>query len=226
MKVDLISCNHVSRIREVLLQKNLFEFKPIEIIFKELKLSLYIDSVSKASETQRFDHDMQEVFFVQKNERNVLKINNKYYELFYNVGEWRNNTRISDSHICLGTNPKKFGSDYFCQIELSQGLEDDEYIYIVKKISKLAGKGAITRLNSGLKSNKEKKHLRREKLVRELNAQVINYDLEDWICIEKISIKDLYEKDKIQDILYSFMSKILRYTFTIEKIIYQSKKIY
>lgn len=72
-------------------------------------------------------------------------------------------------------------SDYFCQIELSKAVEDDKYIYIIKNITKLAGNGAISRLNNGLGKDRDRKHQRREELVNRLNADVISYNNNDWI---------------------------------------------
>ena len=137
----------------------------------------------------------------------------------FNLGEWGYKTRIPKSHLVLGTNPIKFGSDYFCQIELSQAVEDEENIYIIKNISKLAGEGAISRLNNGLGNDKARKHKRREELIERLNLEVISYDDNDWCCVYKIEKDKLNNKAYYEDIFHEFMYSFLMYALTIESII-------
>lgn len=82
----------------------------------------------------------------------------------------------------MGSNYSKLGK-FFAQLELSQSLEDDNYLYVVKNISKLLGEGAISRTNNGLKSDKEKKYKRRNRLVTLLDSKVIEYDNNEWMVI-------------------------------------------
>lgn len=137
-----------------------------------------------------------------------------------NIGEWGYEYRIPNMHIVLGSS-YNFGSskDYFSQIEISQALEDREYIYIVKNISKLSGEGAITRINSGLKTDKYKKKERRIRLVNRLNSKSIYYDNQDWMVLSKIDKSDLIKEERHNNIFYNLTKDIINYSFTIEDII-------
>lgn len=154
-----------------------------------------------------------------------LNINNKKHTLFINIGEWPPyKYEIENMHLVLGSS-YSFGSlkEFFSQIELSQALEDEQYLYIVKNISKLAGEGSIARINSGLKSDRDKKFQRREKLVNRLNSKTIPFDNKEWLIISKIDKKDLMESSKYDDIYYNLVKDIVNYSLTIEDIIAEDK---
>src|SRR5690625_2738276 len=155
MGYELISINNCNIIRGILKDTSLN--RNIEISVHNLELDLTVDSVSITMEDEDFI-DMEKIYFMFEESTSVLKIKNREYEMFFNLGEWGSKERrIPKSHLVLGTNPIKFGSDYFCQIELSQAVEDKDWIYIIKNITKLAGEGAISRLNNGLGKDKGKK---------------------------------------------------------------------
>jgi len=221
MGYELVTIENVNRIKELL--KNTALNDNIEIKIPNLDLSLTVDSVSVTMQNEEFlekySLDMEKVYFMYQESMPVLKIRNREYELFFNLGEWGYKTRIPKSHLVLGTNPIKFGSDYFCQIELSQAVEDEENIYIIKNISKLAGEGAISRLNNGLGNDKARKHKRREELIERLNLEVISYDDNDWCCVYKIEKDKLNNKAYYEDIFHEFMYSFLMYALTIESIV-------
>lgn len=216
MGYKLITVNNCNNIKEMLINARLIS--NIEISIKDLDLDLVIDSVSVPIEDEDFI-DMDKVYFMFEEGTFVLKIKKREYELFFNLGEWGQGRRIPYSHLVLGTSPIIFGSDYFCQIELSQAVEDEKYIYIIKNISKLAGKGAISRLNNSLGNDKVKKHRRREELIERLNLDVISYDDNDWCCIYKIDKKELNNKVYYDKIFYELMHSFLMYALTIESIV-------
>mgnify|MGYP000899939022 CR=1 FL=1 len=221
MGYELVTIENVNRIKELL--KNTALNDNIEIKIPNLDLSLTVDSVSVTMQNEEFlekySLDMEKVYFMYQESMPVLKIRNREYELFFNLGEWGYKTRIPKSHLVLGTNPLKFGSDYFCQIELSQAVEDDNYIYIIKNITKLAGEGAISRLNNGLGKDRDRKHQRRTELVDRLNAEVISYNNNDWLCIYKIDKDNLNNGDYYEEMFYEFMQQYLIYALTIESIV-------
>ena len=128
-------------------------------------------------------------------------------------------------HLALGTTTNKFGSskEYFSQIEISQSLEDENYIYIVKNITDLAGKGCISRINTGLKNDKDKKYERRTRLVNRLNSEVLVHNTKDWMVISKINKEDLKNNNKFNSICYELIRDIINYSFTIEDIIAEDK---
>ena len=221
MGYELVTIENVNRIKELL--KNTALNDNIEIKIPNLDLSLTVDSVSVTMQNEEFlekySLDMEKVYFMYQESTPVLKIRNREYELFFNLGEWGYKTRIPKSHLVLGTNPIKFGSDFFCQIELSQAVEDEENIYIIKNISKLAGEGAISRLNNGLGNDKARKHKRREELIERLDLEVISYDDNDWCCVYKIDKDKLNNETYYEEIFHEFMYSFLMYALTIESIV-------
>lgn len=221
MGYELVTIENVNRIKELL--KNTALNDNIEIKIPNLDLSLTVDSVSVTMQNEEFlekySLDMEKVYFMYQESMHVLKIRNREYELFFNLGEWGYKTRIPKSHLVLGTNPIKFGSDFFCQIELSQAVEDEENIYIIKNISKLAGEGAISRLNNGLGNDKARKHKRREELIERLDLEVISYDDNDWCCVYKIDKDKLNNETYYEEIFHEFMYSFLMYALTIESIV-------
>ena len=118
MRYELISVNNCNIIREILKQTS--RNRQIEISDNNLELELIVDSVSISLEDEDFIN-MEKIYFMFEESTSVLKIKNRQYEIFFNIGEWgTKERRIANSHLVLGTNPIRFGSDYFFQIELSQ----------------------------------------------------------------------------------------------------------
>lgn len=193
--------------------------KSVEIEFPDMNLMFHADSVSETIEVDSYYANMRQVNFLNNEDENVLKIGKREYKMFFNIGEWAYETRISDVHLVLTTAPRTFGSDYFCQLELSQALEDEEYIYFVKNFSKLAGKGAIMRLFSGLGANPLEKYNRLNKLSSRLESEIIRYDENEWITVYKVEKSLLNDESNYSDILYGFIKSLLIYAFTIESII-------
>lgn len=217
MGYELITVGNCNTIKEILVNTGLTG--DIEISSHNLELDLTIDSVSMTIRDEHFI-DMDKVYFMFEDSTSVLKVKEREYELFFNLGEWgTRERRIPNSHLVLGTSPIKFGSDYFCQIELSQAVEDEEFIYIIKNISKLAGEGAISRLNNGLGYDKDMKHKRREELIERLNLEVISYDNNDWCCLNKIDKDKLINEACHEEIFHEFMYSFLMYALTIESIV-------
>jgi len=216
--MELISNNSVNRLKDILI--NTWLKNPINISIPSMQLIVEIDGVSAAEPSDLFDN-MEQVYFMKNNDTKVMKIKDRSYEMFYNLGEWGYDTRIPESHLCLGTTPLKFGTDYFSQIELSQALEDNNGIYILKNLTKLAGEGAIIRINSRLGTDRAAKERRRTKLVNILGKKTISYDNSDWICITEINKVDLNDEDKADDIFFDLMDSFIKYSLTIEQIIYE-----
>ena len=164
----------------------------------------------------------------EDNEFSCININGKKEILYMNMGQWGSyKYDIQNMHLVLGTTTSKFGGskEYFSQIEISQSIEDDKYIYIIKNITDLAGRGAISRVNSGLKDDKDKKHARRTRLVNKLNSKVISHDNKDWMVINQINKSDLDVNDKHNDIFYELIKDIINYSLTIEDIIAEDNQI-
>lgn len=223
--MEYITINNAKKIKSILLN-NFLKDKSINLEYKNLNARINIDKISLRQSEAKF-HNMNTFYFLNKNEYNendVLEINNKKYELSMSIGDWGYEYRIENLHIVLSTNYTKFGSskDYFSQLEISQALEDNDYIYIVKNLSSLSGHGAISRLNHGLKDKKEKFE-RRNMLVNKLNALTCSYEKKEWIVISKIVKKDLDDEKVCDDIFYSLIKDILNYSFTVEDIISEDR---
>ena len=158
---------------------------------------------------------MNEFYLYNDGEDYPLCVGKKKYSTFLNIN---NRADINHIHIFLGTNPARFNSKYFSQIELSDSLEDRVYIYIVKNISKLAGEGSIARLNKGLDS-KDAKIARRITLKKEFGKSTIQYNNNEWLVLCRIKKIDLINTNKHEEILYDILYNFLRYAFLIEDII-------
>ena len=170
---------------------------------------------------------MQEMSFInEEEEENIycMKINNRNHQIYLNIGDWGYNYRIPNMHIVLGTT-YNFGSTkaYFSQLELSQALEDDNSIYIVKNITKLSGEGAITRINSGLKDNRERKIERRMELINRLDGKTIPFNKSEWLIITEINKKDLELEENHNEIFFRLIKDFINYSFSIEDIIAEDK---
>jgi len=216
MTYELINEVEANKIKDILLKTPLSSH--ISISIPQLKLNLEIDSVSETNDSTIFS-EMEEVFFMKEDSTKVLIIENKEYELFYNIGEWGTYREIEGGHICLGTKPVTFGSRYFAQVELSQAVKDSDNIYIIKNITKMAGEGAIVRINSGLGTDKIMKLKRRQHLAEGFEGKTIQVFDNEWLCISIIKIKDLDKESKRQLIINQFMESFLRYAFQVESII-------
>ncbi len=216
MPYSPISKSNLSLLKNILLYATLEK----EILIKVEKLGLVFkaNKLSVAEPSGEYE-EMNETCFMLDDSTDVLTVEGRFYSVFYNVGEWGYETRIPASHVCLGTRPLKFGSDYFCQLELSQSLQDDENIYIVKNISKLAGEGAISRLNNGLGKNRVQKHKRRLLLKEKKGYKSIIYENNEWLSLSSVNIADLKNEDEKSKVLCGLMSDFLEYAFAIEEII-------
>ena len=216
MSYQLINAVKVAEIKNILLNSSLREAIHIEV--SALDLCFRANALSITEPSSRFDA-MEEVYLMNGESVETLCVKNRKYEVFFCIGDWGYETRLPYSHICLGTNPIKFGSAYFAQLELSYSLEDAHSIYIVKNISKLAGKGAISRLNKGLGADKPQKRERRSQLRKKLGGELISFERHDWLSLCKINKMDLANEEKHSDILHHLMQSVLRYAFTVEEII-------
>ena len=225
--MDLITLENAEKIKHILLN-NCIENKSINLEFKYLKAKTKINAVGITERSETFtDIYMEEMYFLNdeiEENKLCLDINNKEHMIYMNIGDWGYDYRIPNMHIVLGST-YNFGASktFFSQLEISQALEDDNNIYTVKNISKLAGEGAISRINSGLKDDKEKKFERRNRLAKRLNADIMYYDNYEWLIISKINKKDLKNENKYNEIYYNLIKDIIDYSLTIEDIICEDK---
>ena len=228
--MERITIQNAEKIKNILLN-NYLDNKSINLEYKNIKTIINIDGITESKESELFDDRNMEMFNFLNGEQEgnllCMEVNNKKHQLYMNIGEWgvygNYEYDIPNKHIVLGTTSSKFGAkEYFSQLEISQALEDDKYIYLVKNISKLAGEGSIARLNNGLKE-KALKHERRNRLINRLNTTTKLYDDNEWMIVSKISKEDLDNEQKHNDIFYNMINDILNYSFTVEDIIAEDK---
>ena len=228
--MDLITYDNAQKVKDILLKGNL-DNKSINLEFKNINAKVNINELTEVEKSQIFiDENVDMFWFINSlNEEDTylcVDINGHKEELYMNIGNWGDyKYNIKNMHIALGTTTNKFGSgkEYFSQIEISQALEDENYIYIVKNITDLAGKGCISRINTGLKNDKGKKYERRTRLVNRLNSEVLVHNTKDCMVISKINKQDLQNNDKFNSICYKLIRDIINYSFTIEDIIAEDK---
>lgn len=225
-----ITLESAEKIKWILLNSYL-DGKSIELGYENIKTTVSINGLTESEESDLFDDRNMEISYFLNNslddEFECININGRSHQLYMNIGQWgvtgNYQYEIPEMHFVLGTTSSKFGArDFFSQLEISQSLEDDTYIYIVKNISKLAGKGAIARLNSGL-NDKGLKHERRNRLMQRLNTDAKFYEDNEWMIVSKVSKEDLVNEDMYNDIFYNMIKDILNYSFTIEDIIIEDK---
>ena len=217
--MNLISIDNVEKVKTMLLN-NCFDSKHLNLHFKNVDIKLKISNVSINEDVSVNKNSLKKIYFLdEQREDNVycMTVSKKQYKLFLEIGHWSDKYRVDDSHIILGTNYKL--GDHFVELELSQALEDNKNIYITKNISRLAGEGAISRINSGLKNDRARKIERRNMLVSKLNSEVISFENNELICINKIKKYDLDKPEKCDKIFFEFMKDLINYAFTIEEIV-------
>ena len=225
--MELITIDNANKIKQILLN-NYIEGKTINLSYPSIKTEINISNVSENEASKTFmDRSMQEMSFInEEEEENIycMKINNRNHQIYLNIGDWGYNYRIPNMHIVLGTT-YNFGSTkaYFSQLELSQALEDDNSIYIVKNITKLSGEGAITRINSGLKDNRERNIERRMELINRLDGKTIPFNKSEWLIITEINKKDLELEENHNEIFFRLIKDFINYSFSIEDIIAEDK---
>lgn len=211
-----ITYNEAERIKEILLNTGLKY--PINFDIKELNIKVDINHVSEKVTTEHHQpYNMSEVYFMDsENSCLPLKSKKKSYEIYYNIGQWGHETRIPNSHIVLGT--EKFHS-YCFQLDLSDAIKDDRYIYLIKNVSNMAGRGALCRLYSNLGQDREKKLLRRHLFIEELGTETLKLNDKEWIVISKIPLSSLYDSKFMEDIFFQLVNNLLNAMFLVEKIV-------
>lgn len=196
--------------------------KDIDLEFESIDAKIHIEGLSDIY-TDRFDADLNVkepyIFILMYNETydTCLEMNQEDQVLIMGFDDFNKNVSIKGTCLFLCKMDSE-SENILSTIELSNCIEDDEYIYLVKNISDLVGKGVIARLNNNTK-DKEEKRSRRKVLVEKLSAEVLRYNKKEWMIIDKISKEDLADYKQINEIVYKMIKNILRYAFSIEEII-------
>ena len=210
-----ITEDSMCKINKVIKEKQIL--KPIDLEFPKIKTKVHIGAISENIDLGNNDYSMN--LLNKSGDLNSLHIGKEKFYLSIEVCN-SSSSNIYTNGVCIsmGSNCSRLGN-WFARIELTQALEDEEYIYILKNISKIGGRGSINRLNNGLGANKIKKHKRREVLVRNFGAETIHYNNNDWMIVSKICKNDLNNDNTCKDVLYNFIKDFVRYAFLIEEII-------
>ena len=67
--------------------------------------------------------------------------------------------------------------------------------------------------------DKSAKHCRRDLLCKRLDANVLFFEKNNWICISKIKKTDFNEEKEYSNILNKFINDFITYSLAIEEII-------
>ncbi|WP_111937225.1 hypothetical protein [Clostridium paraputrificum] len=70
----------------------------------------------------------------------------------------------------------------------------------------------------GLGKDRVKKENRRERFIEEFNSEILKYEGKEWIVISKISLDDLFNDVKSEDIFYDLLNSILKAMILVEGI--------
>lgn len=211
---ELITQNEADRIKDILNRNGLKADINIHVLDGKYKINAF--NVTESYMSERHGYDMNEFYLMDNSDKyDVLKYKNKLHEVFISFGEWGYKTRLKNTHITAGS--PKF-HDYSFQLELSQSIKDEENLYIVKNITNLAGNGALVRLYRGLGKDRVKKENRRERFIEEFNSEILKYEGKEWIVISKISLENLFDDRKSEDIFYDLLNSILKAMLLVEGI--------
>ena len=206
-----ISIENADIIKKIIETTQIEEF--IHLEFPNINAYIHIEDIS---ENFYYEEGIYTFGLMYRNyNEKSLSLDCIDYPMMLGVSNWGDEDRIKNGKIYIES--PAFGG-YFAQLALSQAIEDENYIYIIKNISKLGGKGSIFRLNKNAE-DVTNKYLRREILVEKLNNGVINYKNNDWVVVDKILKSDLEDEENYPEIFYNFLEKFLKYAFYIEEII-------
>src|SRR5438876_8338220 len=78
--------------------------RPLRLEFPDIGVSIACDAATLVKSSSRFrDRRMSERELVAPNGQGAFVIHEKHAALFVNVGEWGYETRLRDTHVCIGT---------------------------------------------------------------------------------------------------------------------------
>lgn len=63
-----------------------------------------------------------------------------------------------------------------------------------------------------------KKENRKERFIKEFNSDILKYKGKECIVVSKISLKDLFDDHKSENILYGLLNSILKAMLLVERI--------
>lgn len=126
------------------------------------------------------------------------------------VGRWSDNARLEDAHVVLDSS---LIPDRFAQLEFSTCLTDGARVLIVKNLTDLAGRGAITRINTGAK-NRHEKVARRKRLVEALDADVVEWNGKEWLVVFGLRLSQARKRS--QRVFAEALRSFLRYAGEVE----------
>ena len=211
---ELITQEEADRIKNILNESELNDSINIEVLNSKYKLNVF--NITQREKSKHHGYDMNEFYLIDNDSKHdVLEYKNKLYDIFINFGEWGYKTRLKNAHITIGSS--KF-HEYSFQLELSQAVKDEKYIYIIKNVSNLAGNGALVRLYRGLGKNRVKKENRVDRFIKEFNNEILECCGKEWIVISRIKLDNLFDYNKREEIFYNLLNSILKAMLLVEGI--------
>lgn len=131
-------------------------------------------------------------------------------ELCLGVFDFNKDSRIKNVTMYL----QRWGS-VMEFLDLSDAVENDEYIYILKNISNAKQCGAICKLYRNVK-NQNVIIKRQEDLIKKLNCEVLEHNDGHYIVVSKIKVQDLKDENRHKEVLHSLLEDFIRYAFTVD----------
>lgn len=132
-----ISLEYVDKFKDILLDDNLNN-KKIKLEMPKLDIKINID---KKSIPKRINDSLHHIQFLYKDDICVVEHENNKYTLVLEVWERIDSREEYSINIALSCDCSDFGEGTFgkafYQIEIEDSLEDKEYMYIVRNVSKL-----------------------------------------------------------------------------------------
>jgi hypothetical protein len=193
-----ISLDYIDKFKEILLDDKL-DSKKIKLKIPRLNIKINID---KTSIPKRINDSLHDIQFSLTDDIYVVEHENKKYTLDLKVWE-RINSReeysvnVGLSCDCSDFGEGTFGNDFY-QIEVEDSLEDNEYVYLVRNISKLY--------------RNDPDFLQKEYGDR----QILSHNEEYLLVISKVKKSDLDDLTKHSEILIDFFKNFIMCAFINE----------
>ncbi|MGL5951123.1 MAG: hypothetical protein ACRCZH_06855 [Cetobacterium sp.] len=206
------------KIKDLLLESQIDEL--ITVKSRGNLFNVSFDNVKDPKRNPIYDYDIFNSQLALGNLTTILNIKKvkQPATMFYGVGEWRDegSYRLDRCHIVLGSDNTSKLNEFFAQIDLSEAIEDNDYIYLLKNLTKRSRHGSIKRLYT--KKTKSSDESRREKLLDMLKPEIFSDDYGDlFIAVSKINKQDLFERKNDSKVLVKFLKDFINYAFSVEE---------
>jgi len=193
-----VTLDYLDKFKEILLDDNLNNNKII-LTVPRLNININIDKIPIPQRIKDFFHHIQ---FSYKGDSKVVKHENEEYGLALEIREGIDSKEEYSINIALSCDCSDFGDGTFgkdfYQIEAGDSLEDKEYLYIVRNITKLY--------------NYDSEFLKKEYK----HPEILFYNENYFLVISKIKKTDLDDVNKHSQIITDFLKNFIMCAFINE----------